>query len=127
MQSSLVESPFYYSPLALEPDLADLVEIYYELANFFSAIVRIFGTKALDSVSNYEKHRNIDTAQQRFPDLKRRGCGPNTDGATALALRVGLGDDGEAARHHERSPDTFDGTRSDQPASGRRDGTTQRP
>src|SRR5439155_6944884 len=25
----------------------------------------------------YERHRNIDTAQQRFPDLKKRGCGPN--------------------------------------------------
>jgi hypothetical protein len=59
----------------LERQLADLVEIYYEQANVFSAIVGIFGTKALDSVSNYEKHRNIDTAQQRFPDLKRRGCG----------------------------------------------------
>ena len=40
--------------------------------NVFSAIVGIFGTKALDSVSNYEKHRNVDTAQQRFPDLRRR-------------------------------------------------------
>jgi hypothetical protein len=61
----------------LERELAELVEIYYEQANVFSAIVGIFGTKALDSVSNYEKHRNIDTAQQRFPDLKRRGCGAN--------------------------------------------------
>jgi hypothetical protein len=43
--------------------------------NVFSGIVGIFGTKALDSVSTYEKHRNIDTAQQRFPDLKRRGSG----------------------------------------------------
>lgn len=46
----------------LERQLADLVEIYYEQANVFSAIVGIFGTKALDSVSNYEKHRNVDTA-----------------------------------------------------------------
>lgn len=61
----------------IEKNLAELVEIYYEQANVFSAIVGIFGTKALDSVSNYEKHRNIDTAQQRFSDLKRRGCGPN--------------------------------------------------
>lgn len=60
----------------LERQLADLVEIYYEQANVFSAIVGIFGTKAIDSVSNYEKHRNVHTAQQRFPDLKRRGCGP---------------------------------------------------
>jgi hypothetical protein len=59
----------------IERQLTDLVDIYYEQANVFSAIVGIFGTKALDSVSNYEKHKNIETAQQRFPDLKRRGSG----------------------------------------------------
>ncbi|HLG13254.1 MAG TPA: hypothetical protein VJH03_01855 [Blastocatellia bacterium] len=61
----------------VERELAGLVDIYYEQANVFSAIVGIFGTRALDSVSNYEKHRNLDTAQQRFPDLKRRGSGQN--------------------------------------------------
>ena len=61
----------------IERELAALVEIYYEQANIFSAIVGIFGTRALDSVSSYEKHRNINTAQQRFPDLRRRGAGPN--------------------------------------------------
>jgi hypothetical protein len=61
----------------IERELVELVEIYYEQANVFSAIVGIFGTKALDSVSSYEKHRNVDTAQQRFPDLRRRGSGPN--------------------------------------------------
>ena len=61
----------------MEKELAVLVDIYYEQANVFSAVVGIFGTRALDSVSNYEKHRNADTAQQRFPDLKRRGSGPN--------------------------------------------------
>ena len=59
----------------MERKLAELVEIYYEQANVFSAIVGIFGTQALDSVSSYEKHRNLDTAQQRFPDLRRRGSG----------------------------------------------------
>jgi len=59
----------------LERELAELIEIYQEQANVFSGIVGIYGTKALDSFSPYEKHRNIDTAQQRFPDLKRRGCG----------------------------------------------------
>lgn len=59
----------------IERELADLVELYYEQANVFSALVGIYGTKALDSVSNYEKHRHIDTAQQRFPDLRRRGSG----------------------------------------------------
>jgi hypothetical protein len=61
----------------IERELADLVEIYCEQANVFSAIVGIFGTKALDSVSSYEKHRNVDTAQQRFPDLRRHGSGRN--------------------------------------------------
>jgi len=61
----------------IERELAELVEIYYEQANIFSAIVGIFGTRALDSVSSYEKHRNLNTAQQRFPDLRRRGAGPN--------------------------------------------------
>ena len=59
----------------VEKELAELVEIYHEQANVFSAIVGIFGTKALDSVSNYEKHKHSDTAQQRFPDLCRRGVG----------------------------------------------------
>src|SRR6266849_1533421 len=59
----------------MERELADLVDLYFEQANVFSAVVGIYGTKALDSVSNYEKHRHIDTAQQRFPDLCRRGCG----------------------------------------------------
>ena len=51
----------------IERELADLVDIYYEQANVFSALVGMYGTKALDSVSVYEKNRNIDMAQQRFP------------------------------------------------------------
>lgn len=59
----------------IERELVDLVELYEEQANVFSAVVGIFGAKALDSVSNYEKHRHLHTAQQRFPDLRRRGSG----------------------------------------------------
>ncbi len=59
----------------VEREASDLVEIYYEQKNVFSAIVGIFGTRALDSVSNYEQHRNVHTAQQQFPDLQRRGSG----------------------------------------------------
>jgi hypothetical protein len=59
----------------IERELADLVEIYYEQANVFSALVGIYGAKALDANSIYEKSRNIDVAQQRFPDLRRRGSG----------------------------------------------------
>ena len=58
----------------IESGLAEFIEVYLEQANVFSALVGIFGTKALDSVSNYEKHRHLHTAQQRFPDLCRRGC-----------------------------------------------------
>lgn len=59
----------------MERELADLVDLYYEQANVFSAIVRILGTKALDSLSNWEKPPHKHTAQQRFPDLRRRGSG----------------------------------------------------
>lgn len=52
----------------------DFIDLYFEQANIFSALVSMFGTKALDNVSNYEKHRHSHTAQQRFPDLCRRGA-----------------------------------------------------
>src|SRR5260221_2375294 len=59
----------------IERELGEWMELYFEQANVFSAIVGMFGTRALDSVSNYEKHRHTHTAQQRFPDLRRRGSG----------------------------------------------------
>lgn len=37
----------------IEKGLADLVEIYLEQANVFSAIVGIYGVKALDATSPY--------------------------------------------------------------------------
>ena len=52
----------------------DFIDLYFEQANVFSAIVGMFGTKALDSVSSCEKHRHSFTAQTRFPDLRRRGA-----------------------------------------------------
>jgi hypothetical protein len=61
----------------LERELADFVDLYYEQADVFSAIVGILGTKALDAVSNWEKPPHKYTAQQRFPDLRRRGSGRN--------------------------------------------------
>ncbi len=57
----------------IEKELAELIDIYYEQANVFSALVGIYGVRALDSFSVYEKSRHRDVAQQRFPDLKRRG------------------------------------------------------
>ena len=53
---------------------SDFIDLYFEQANIFSGLVSMFGTKALDSLSNYEKHRHSYTAQQRFPDLSRRGA-----------------------------------------------------
>jgi hypothetical protein len=60
----------------LEREMSDLVEIYFEQANVFSAIVGIYGVRALDSFSTWEKHKHSYTAQQRFPDLRRRGSAP---------------------------------------------------
>lgn len=57
----------------IERALAELVDIYYEQANVFSALVGIYGVRALDTLSIYEKSRHRDVAQQRFPDMKRRG------------------------------------------------------
>ena len=59
----------------IEREAGDLVEIYFEQMNVFSAIVGIFGARALDHNSVYEKSRHADVAQQRFPDLQRRGSG----------------------------------------------------
>ena len=58
----------------IEKELAELVDLYFEQANIFSALVGIFGVRALDAFSVYEKSRHRDVAQQRFPDLKRRGA-----------------------------------------------------
>jgi len=57
----------------IERELAHLMDIYEEQANVFSALVGIYGVRALDSFSVYEKSKNRDQAQQRFPDLQRRG------------------------------------------------------
>jgi hypothetical protein len=61
----------------IERELAELIEIYFEQANVFSALVGIFGVKGLDAYSVYEKSRHLDFAQQRFPDLIKKGSGPN--------------------------------------------------
>jgi hypothetical protein len=72
----------------IERELGDLVDLYYEQANVFSALVGMFGTRALDSVSNYEKHRHAHTAQQRFPDLRRRGSGAHPSPQESLESKA---------------------------------------
>lgn len=57
----------------VEKETAELVDLYYEQANVFSAIVGIMGVKALHAVSPYKKHKHPDVAQQRFPDLSLQG------------------------------------------------------
>ena len=57
----------------VEKETAELVDLYFEQANVFSAIVGIMGVKALHSVSPYKKHKHPDVAQQRFPDLSLAG------------------------------------------------------
>jgi len=61
----------------IEKGLSELIEIYLEQSNVFSAIVGICGVKALDATSVCEKHRHQDLAQQRFPDLRKKGSGPS--------------------------------------------------
>jgi hypothetical protein len=68
----------------IEKELSQLIDIYYEQANVFSALVGIYGVRALDTFSVYEKSRHKDVAQQRFPDLKKRGS--RTPPAPQVAL-----------------------------------------
>src|SRR5260370_3605580 len=57
----------------VEKQTADLIDLYLEQTNVFSAIVGIFGVKGLHAVSPYKKHKHPDVAQQRFPDLSFNG------------------------------------------------------
>lgn len=57
----------------VEREAADLIDLYLEQANVFSAIIGIFGVRALHAVSPYKKHKHPDVAQQRFPDLSLNG------------------------------------------------------
>jgi hypothetical protein len=57
----------------VEKETAELIDLYFEQANVFSAIVGIFGVKGLHAVSPYKKHKHPDVAQQRFPDLSLDG------------------------------------------------------
>ena len=57
----------------IEKELSQLIDIYQEQANVFSALVGIYGARALDTFSVYEKSPHKDVAQQRFPDLRKRG------------------------------------------------------
>lgn len=72
----------------VERELADFIDVYHEQANVFSALVGIYATRALDASSVYEKSRHLDEAQQRFPDLKRRGSGPRPSPRESLECKA---------------------------------------
>lgn len=72
----------------IERELAEFTDVYYEQANVFSALVSIFAAKALHTNSVYEKHRHADTAQQRFPDLKRRGSADSPSAEESLECKA---------------------------------------
>jgi len=57
----------------VEEKAEELVELYFEQANIFSAVIGILGVRALDSLTPYKRHKHPDIAQQRFPDLSLRG------------------------------------------------------
>ncbi len=57
----------------VEEKAEELIDLYFEQANIFSAVVGIMGVRALDSLSPYKRHKHPDIAQQRFPDLSLRG------------------------------------------------------
>jgi len=57
----------------IERETSEFVDVYFEQANVFSAVVGIFGVRALDSLSPYKRHKHPDIAQQRFPDLSLSG------------------------------------------------------
>ena len=57
----------------IEEQTAEFFDVYYEQANVFSALVGIFGVRALNALSPYKKHKHPDVAQQRFPDLSLAG------------------------------------------------------
>lgn len=72
----------------LKKEIADLTDLYFDQANVFSAVVGIYGVKALDALSAYEKHRHSYTAQQRFPDLRRRGAGDHPSPMESLESKA---------------------------------------
>lgn len=57
----------------IEQKAEELIDLYFEQANVFSAVIGILGVRALDSLSPYKRHKHPDIAQQRFPDLSLSG------------------------------------------------------
>ena len=75
---------------SVENEVEQLVDVYFEQANVFSALVGIFAARAFSALTVYEKPRHSDLAQQRFPDLKRRGSGEPPSANDSLEIKASL-------------------------------------
>ena len=75
---------------SVETETEQFVDVYFEQANVFSALVGIFAARAFSSLTVYEKHRHADLAQQRFPDLKRRGLPDPPRSEDSLEIKASL-------------------------------------
>ena len=75
---------------SVENEVEQLVDVYFEQANVFSALVGIFAARAFSALTVYKKPRHSDLAQQRFPDLKRRGSGEPPSANDSLEIKASL-------------------------------------
>jgi hypothetical protein len=57
----------------VEEKAEELIDLYLEQANIFSAVVGFTGVRALDSLSPYKRHKHPGIAQRRFPELSLEG------------------------------------------------------
>lgn len=86
-----------------ERDASGLVEVYYEQRNTFSTLVGIFGARALESVSTYERSPHRYQAQGSFPDLRRRGSRGNPPAAGSCLESKGSMRDWPIQAHYDHS------------------------
>ena len=75
---------------SVENEVEQFVDVYFEQANVFSALVGIFAARAFSALTIYEKPRHSDLAQQRFPDLKRRGSADPPSATDSLEIKASL-------------------------------------
>ena len=75
---------------SVENEVEQFVDVYFEQANVFSALVGIFTARAFSALTVYEKPRHSGLAQQRFPDLKRRGSADPPAANDSLEIKASL-------------------------------------
>ncbi|KAG7666533.1 hypothetical protein KSW81_003252 [Nannochloris sp. 'desiccata'] len=77
-----------------------------------------------DRIVERRKHHPADHRSKRGRQC--RGGSPDADCTATFRLRIGLGDNGEATRHHQRRSDALQGSRADQKRRVGREGAQQR-